>query len=68
MQAKETKRVLNSSKREIEKETESLKKSLRSQIADFSVEIAERILKREIKKKDHEELVKNTLKELERES
>lgn len=61
---KEKERFLDSARRELNKEAESAKKSIRGHMADFSIAIAEKVLRREIKKEDHTALIKKTLEEI----
>jgi len=63
----ESRMYLEFSKKELEKEAGKIKKGIRDQVADFSIFIAEKILKREITKKDQAAFLEKTLKEMERE-
>ena len=60
---KEGLRIIEDSKREVDKEVGMARKSLREEIAGFSIRIAEKLLKREIKKKDHTRLINDSIKE-----
>ncbi len=60
---KEGLRIIEGSKRDVDKEVRMAKKSLGEEIAGFSIRIAEKLLKREIKNKDHAKLINDSIKE-----
>lgn len=60
---KEALRIIEGSKREVDKEVMMARKSLGKEIAGFSIRIAEKLLKREIKDKEHEKLIDDSIKE-----
>ncbi|MCK4463177.1 MAG: F0F1 ATP synthase subunit B, partial [Candidatus Omnitrophica bacterium] len=60
---KEGLRIIEGSKRDVDKEVRMARKSLGEEIAGFSIRIAEKLLKREIKNKDHAKLINDSIKE-----
>lgn len=62
----EAQRMLVSAKQEIEHETETARLTIKKEIADIAILIAEKILQREVKKEDHLKLVDDLLKEIEK--
>jgi len=56
--------LLERAKLEVKQELASAKSSLKSDIASLSIEIARKILEREVKDKDHKKLIEDSIKEL----
>ena len=61
---KESISMIDRAKKEIEKEVTSARLRLRGEISNLSTEVAKKILKREIDKKDHEKLIDESIKEI----
>ena len=53
--------TVDSAKQEIKMEAERIKQDLRKEISDLTVSLASKVLEREIKDKDHRELIKKGL-------
>lgn len=53
--------TVDSAKEEIKMEAERIKQDLRKEISDLTVSLASKVLEREIKDKDHKELIKKGL-------
>ena len=64
---KEAISILNKAELEIKKEIIKAKEEAKKDIAELSLEIAEKILGREINKKDHDKIVKQSLKDIKHE-
>ncbi len=60
---RQTEKMLQDAQKELEREKEKAFEELRRDIAHFSVKIAQKIIEREIKPEDQEELVDRYLKE-----
>ena len=56
--------LLERAKLEVKQEVASAKSSLKNDIASLSIEIARKILGREVKDKDHKKLIEDSIKEL----
>ena len=61
---KESISMIDRAKKEIEKETTNARLRLKGEISNLSTEVAKKILKREIGKKDHEKLIDESIKEI----
>ena len=64
---KEALEILERTELDLKKEIEKAKESVKKDISSLSLEMAKKILGREIKEKDHKKLIKESLKELSRE-
>ena len=64
---KEARFLIDKTMGQLEREKGELLKKMREEIAVISVDIAKRVLGREITQKDHERLIKDSIKELENE-
>jgi F-type H+-transporting ATPase subunit b len=56
--------LLEKAKAEIEKETDAAKLAIKKDVASVALEIAEKILEREVKDADHKRFIEKSLKEL----
>ena len=61
---KEAHAVLEKSRREIEEEVNSAKASIKKDLSKIAVDIAQKILEREVNEKDHKKLIDESLKEM----
>jgi F-type H+-transporting ATPase subunit b len=61
---KEAARILEKAKIELAEQTKLAREALKKDISSISLDIAERILEREIKEDDHKKLIRESLKEL----
>ncbi len=59
---KESMLVIDRAKKEIEKETNNARLKLKREISNLATEVAKKILKREIDKKDHQRLIDESIK------
>jgi len=64
----EAHRLIEEAKKQIKKEEQDATKRVKVRIGELSLEIASKMLGREIKKKDHERLIDKSIKEIGRES
>ena len=63
---REAARILQGSKLELNEEVKLAKETLKKDISSISLEIAKKIIEREIKEEDHKRLIEQSLKELSR--
>jgi F-type H+-transporting ATPase subunit b len=61
---RESRNLIEQSKEEIELKIQEAKKELRNDIANISLALTEKILEREINKKDHQHLIEESIKEI----
>lgn len=61
---KEALSILTKTKHDIKKEIEKTKEDAKKDIASLSLEIAKKILNREVNEKDHEKLINESLKDI----
>ena len=60
---KEAHAILEKSRREIEEEVDSAKAAIKRDLSKIAVDIAQKILEREVNEKDHKKLIDESLKE-----
>jgi len=61
---KESMSIIDEAKKQLQKEADNARLSLKKEISLFSIEIAKKILKREITERDHEKLIEGSIKDL----
>lgn len=62
---KEAQRVIEEAKKQIKKEEEGVAKRIKGKVGELSLDVAAKILGREIKKDDHKRLIEDSIKEIE---
>lgn len=61
---KETSQIMDEAKREIKTELDSARQKIKNEVADISIQVAKKLLSREVELKDHKRLVDEAIKEL----